>query len=245
MTHLYDAIGQTYKPFRQPDKRIEAAILSALGGCASVLNVGAGAGSYEPTDRQVTAVELSMTMIKQRSTSSAPVVQANSIALPFADQSFAAASAILTIHHWSDQIKGIQELRRVARERVVVYTWDPEAPVFWLNDYFPEIFTIDRPIFPSMDLLEQYLGAVTVRPVMIPHDCTDGFLGAYWQKPEAYLDAGIRSAISTFSKIQNLDSGVEKLANDLKTGAWEQRHGELRRRTQLDLGYRLVVADIG
>jgi len=242
--HLYDRIGKTYQPYRQPDIRIAAAIQQGLNGADSVLNVGAGAGSYEPVNRQVFAVELAMTMIKQRSSGAAPVVQANSMALPFADHSFAASLAILTIHHWQDQAKGLSELCRVARERVVILTWDPQAPGFWLTDYFPEILDIDRGIFPTMDTLEQSLGAIQITTIPIPFDCTDGFLGAYWQRPAMYLDAGRWSAISTFAKLSNVDMGLKALADDLENGSWAQRYADLHQQTHLDLGYRLVVAEI-
>ena len=151
MAELYDTIGRGYRELRRPDPRIAAAILRALGHARSVVNVGAGAGSYEPADRKVIAVEPSMTMIRQRSRDAAPVVRGLANALPFRDESFDASLAILTVHHWSDRQKGLDELRRASRRRVVILTWDPSYQGFWLHDYFPEIWEIDRRIFPSLE----------------------------------------------------------------------------------------------
>ncbi len=244
MQQLYDRIGKTYRPYRQPDSRIAATITAALGDAGSVLNVGAGAGSYEPDDRCVAAAELSMTMIRQRGDTAAPVVQANSMALPFADNSFDAGLAILTVHHWQNQVQGLRELSRIARRRVVVLTWDRDAPGFWLTDYFPEILEMDRTIFPAFDIFEKYLGPLSIETIAVPCDCRDGFLGAYWQRPAAYLDAGIRSAISTFAKLDDVETGLLALKQDLNSGVWEQRYGWLYNRHELDIGYRLVSAEI-
>ena len=240
---LYDAIGPGYQAHRRPDPRIAAAIARALGGAATVVNVGAGAGSYEPTDRPVVAVEPSAAMIAQRRPGSPPVVQASATDLPFPDAGFAAALAVLTVHHWPDRARGLAELARVARDRVVLLTWDPATPGFWLvDDYFPEIWAIDRPIFPTLEDLQRRLGPLEVRPIPVPHDCTDGFLGAYWRRPEAYLDAGVRGAISTFSKIRDVEPGLARLRRDLADGTWHRRHADLLAQTELDLGYRLVVS---
>ncbi|MDF1798185.1 MAG: SAM-dependent methyltransferase, partial [Planctomycetota bacterium] len=156
--------------------------------------------------------------------------------------SFDAALAILTVHHWPDRGRGLDELRRVARGPVVLWTWDPAAPGFWLTDYFPDLLDIDRRIFPSLAELERHLGPLEVRSVPIPADCTDGFLGAYWRRPEAYLEAAVRAAISTFHKLADPAPGLARLASDLATGAWRERYGEVLELEQLDLGYRLVVA---
>ena len=239
---LYDSIGRGYSAQRQPDPRIAEVIVRALGNAVSVVNVGAGTGAYEPTDRHVVAVEPSKTMIAQRGTGSAPVIQASATALPFGDDCFDAALAILTVHHWPDQWLGLSELRRVARERIVVLTWDRTSPGFWLTDYFPEILDIDRRIFPAPVDFEETLGTVSVEPVPIPHDCTDGFLGAYWCRPGAYLDERVRSAISTFSKLSGVGPALERLSADLESGEWDRRYGELLTKTELDLGYRLIIA---
>ena len=245
MTEFYDRIGVGYADRRRADPRLAAAITRALNRTETVVNVGAGAGSYEPSDRSVVAVEPAMTMIRQRRAGSAPVVQASATALPFRDDGFAAALAVLTVHHWPDRARGLAELGRVARRRVVVVTWDPSSQGFWLlDDYFPQIGDVDRPNFPSLEDFRRALGRVEVHPLPIPHDCVDGFLGAYWRRPHAYLDAGVRSAISTFAKLQTSDveSGVERLRRDLADGTWARRHGDLLNRSEIDLGYRIVIA---
>ena len=163
--------------------------------------------------------------------------------LPFRDAAFDASLAVLTVHHWPDRRRGLAEMSRVSRECVVILTWDPAFSGFWLtDDYFPDIPVIDRPIFPSIDELQLALGAVEIRPLLVPHDCTDGFLGAYWRRPEAYLDPGVRRAISTFSKIGDVEPGLTRLRRDLEDGAWQRRHGHLSGETAIDLGYRLVIS---
>jgi SAM-dependent methyltransferase len=237
---LYDTIGVGYRNFRRPDPRIAAAILRALGDARTVVNVGAGTGSYEPPDRQVVAVEPALTMIRQRPGGSAPVVQASASSLPFRDGAFAGALAVLTIHHWPDRARGLAELARVARDRVVVLTWDTAAEFWLVHDYFPELLEIDRTIFPSMAELERALGPLAVTPLPIPHDCADGFLGAYWRRPHAYLDAAVRGAISTFTKLADPEPGLARLRRDLDDGTWHRRHADLLERAELDIGYRLV-----
>ena len=245
MTQLYDSIGRSYRNYRQPDPRIAAAIARALGSAKSVVNVGAGAGSYEPRDRPVIAVEPSIEMVRQRAADAAPVIRAFAGELPFRDRSFDAALATLTVHHWPDRARGLREMRRVAR-RVVLYTWDPAVVTtggFWLtDDYFPEIVELDRGLFPSVDEYRAALGAVEVVRVPIPHDCTDGFLGAYWRRPHEYLDAGARGAISTFWKVADVERGLARLRRDLEDGTWMRHHGHVMAWTELDLGYRLVIA---
>jgi SAM-dependent methyltransferase len=239
---FYDIIGRTYGGHRHADPRIARIIHAALGDAETVVNVGAGAGSYEPTDRSVVAVEPSSVMIAQRPASAAPVVQGSAELLPFADNAFDAAMAILTVHHWSDRRAGLAEMRRVARDRVVVLTWDPGHPGFWLvRDYFPDLIEFDRRIFPEPAELEAALGRVEVSVVPIPHDCVDGFLGAYWRRPAAYLDEGVRAGISTFARIGDISAGIERLRADLESGQWAVRNAELLRVEELDVGYRLVV----
>jgi SAM-dependent methyltransferase len=242
MSYLYDSIGVGYASFRRPDHRIRSAILHALGDALTVLNVGAGTGSYEPTDRTVVAVEISKTMIQQRPIGSARAIQASAVALPFRDKSFEAGMAILTIHHWPDHSQGLCELVRVVRGHIAIVTWDPESQGFWLTeDYFPDILSNDRNIFPSIDDLRCILGAVEVHPLLIPYDCTDSFLGAYWRKPEAYLDPQVRQMISSFSKIKGVDQGLTRLRRDLADGSWKERHGKVLEQAELDIGYRLVI----
>jgi SAM-dependent methyltransferase len=244
MSHLYDTIGVGYRALRRPDPRIAAAIVEALGPARTVVNVGAGAGSYEPADRRVVAVEPSREMIRQRPGDAAPVVQASATALPFRTGVFDAALAVLTVHHWPDRAQGLAELRRVARARVVILTWEPGAAPFWLTeDYFPELVAADRGIFPTRAELARHLGPVELRPLPIPHDCVDGFLGAYWRRPRAYLDAAVRGAISTFSKLPDVKPGLDRLRRDLDDGAWARRHASLMARDTLDLGYRLVISE--
>ncbi|MFT7619968.1 MAG: SAM-dependent methyltransferase [Planctomycetota bacterium] len=242
---LYDTIGRGYSQTRQPDERIKAAIEQALSNSAGVLNVGAGAGSYEPLGRTAAAVELSQTMIRQRPSDAAPVIQGSALHLPFSDESFGASLAILTLHHWPDYRLGLREMKRVAQERVVVLTWDPYGPDFWLTrDYFPEILEIDREIFPGMDDYADVLGRIEIRNVEVPCDCTDGFLGAYWRRPHAYLEKHVRDAMSTFTKLSDVETGVKALAHDLNDGTWKDRNHDILDRESIDLGYRLVIADL-
>jgi SAM-dependent methyltransferase len=241
---LYDRIGGQYAAFRQPDARIADAVQNALGDSRSVVNVGAGTGSYEPADRRVIAVEPSWKMLKQRRVDAAPVVQGDAAALPLFSKSVDAALAVLTIHHWLRPAQGIRELKRVARHRVVILTWDPASPGFWLTNYFPEILEIDRRIFPEHRELNRLLGETCARAILIPHDCTDGFLGAYWRRPEAYLDPGVRASMSTFSKLATITSGLAKLSEDLQSGEWHDKYGDVLAQSELDLGYRLLIAHL-
>ncbi len=244
MTQIYDRIGEGYHNLRIPDPRIARNIHHALGEVETLVNVGAGAGSYEPFDRPVVAVEPSLTMIRQRRPGIAPVVQASAVDLPFRDGAFAAALAVLTVHHWPDRSRGLHELGRVARNRVVIVTWDPATLGFWLiDDYFPEIGEIDREILPPLEEFRQALGPIEVRPLLVPHDCSDGFLGAYWRRPHEYLDPRVRSAISTFSKIHDVESGLARLRRELGDGTWQQKYGHLLGQSDLDLGYRLIIAN--
>lgn len=239
---LYDRIGVGYAEYRRPDGRIARRIDSALGQCHSVLNVGAGAGSYEPKSRFVVAVEPSAEMIRQRPRNTALVARATAEQLPFHDRSFDAVIAILTIHHWPRRDRGLAEMRRVARDRVVIFTWDPEHPGSWfVQDYLPEILEIDRPSFPSLRAIEEAIGPTEVQTLCVPAHCSDGFLGAYWRRPEAYLDARARAAISTFSKVDSA-TGIARLRRDLEDGTWSGRYGALLSLAELDVGYRLVVA---
>ena len=241
MARVYDRIGINYAELRKPDARIKARIGESLGAAGTVLNVGAGAGSYEPVDRQVTALEPSAGMIRQRSASAAPVVQGRAEDLPFGDGAFDAAMAVLTVHHWADQERGLKEMRRVTRGRVVLLTYDPAFRGFWLADYFPALVTLDEAQMPRLTDYEASLGPVEISAVPIPHDCTDGFLCAYWRRPAAYLDPKVRAAMSSFWALDNLSEGLSQLASDLDSGAWAQRHSELLDLDACDLGYRLVA----
>lgn len=243
MRPVYDSIGIDYARLRRPDPRIAAQIATALDGARTVLNVGAGAGSYEPEDRQVTALEPSLEMIRQRPVGAAPAVQGSAEAVPFPDKSFDAAMAVLTIHHWSDQRRGLANMRRVARGPVVILTYDPAFRGFWLaDDYLPALTALDEAKMPPLDLYREMLGPVEIAAVPIPQDCVDGFLCAYWRRPAAYLDQRLRAAMSSFHLIGDVEPALARLEADLASGAWDARHGALRALDALDLGYRLVVA---
>ena len=241
MAVLDDTIGLNYSELRKPDIRIAAQIDLVLGEAVSVLNVGAGAGSYEPMSRKVTAIEPSIEMIKQRPVSNVNVVQGSAESLPFEDNSFDASMAILTIHHWSNQEAGIDEILRVTRGPVVILTFDPFANWFWLADYFPAFIELDKQQMPPISKFEEWFSELAVKEVPIPDDCADGFLAAYWKRPHAYLDRRVRAAISSFSAIRDLSEGLAKLAKDLENGDWQQRYGYLLEQNELDCGYRLIV----
>jgi len=237
----YDTIGIDYSKLRKPDRRIAAAIERALGSARTVLNVGAGAGSYEPEGREVTALEPSIEMIRQRPASAAPVVQGRAEALPFADWSFDASVAALTVHHWSDKESGLREMRRVTRGPVVLLTFDASFRGFWLTDYLPELVALDEAQMPQMSDYGRWLGPVDIASVPVPHDCSDGFLCAYWRRPAAYLDPRIRAAMSSFHAIGDVSDSLRRLEADLESGAWVERHSELLQLEELDCGYRLIV----
>jgi SAM-dependent methyltransferase len=239
----YDSIGVGYTGVRREDPRIAARIRAALGDARSVLNVGAGAGAYEPADLDVVAVEPSGTMIAQRPPGAAPVVKAHAEELPFEDGSFDVAMAVLSDHHWSDHRRGLSELRRVAR-RVVLFTWEPAtARDTWIvSEYFP-CFEELIPQGHRLEMTVERLGGARIETVPVPHDCLDGFFHAYWRRPHAYLDPRVRAGISAFARMAPAcrDQGVARLAADLESGEWERRHADLLELDELDCGYRLVV----
>ena len=237
----YDTIGINYSDLRRPDPRIARIIDEALGTAKTVLNVGAGAGSYEPADRQVWAIEPSAEMIRQRGTAAGPAIQGTAEDLPFDDDTFDASMASLTVHHWTDKEKGLKEMRRVTRDRIVLLTYDPLFRGFWLTDYFPELITLDEAQMPSIADYEKWLGPVEVSNVPIPHDCSDGFLCAYWRRPAAYLDPRVRAAMSSFWAVGDVTEGLSRLRSDLDSGVWTERYGDLMALEDCDLGYRLVA----
>lgn len=241
MNTAYDTIGVNYSDLRKPDPRIAHMIGRALGPAKTVLNVGAGAGSYEPAGRQVTAIEPSAEMIRQRPASAASVIQGHAENLPFDDNSFDASMAILTVHHWTDKAKGLREMRRVTRGRIVVLTYDPSFRGFWLADYVPKLVDLDEAQMPRMTDYEALLGPVGICPVLIPHDCTDGFLSAYWRRPSAYLDPRIRAAMSSFWAVGDVSEALRRLESDLESGEWAERYSPLHGLDQCDCGYRLVT----
>ncbi len=248
----YDRLGRGYAARRATDPRIAAAIEEALGDARSVVNVGAGTGSYEPADREVIAVEPSAVMIAQRPAGSAAAIQASAEALPLADDSVDAAMAIVTDHHWSDRRAGMREMLRVARERVVVMNVDPAwTERFWLiRDYLPSFMDLVPAPYREPGVwgeeLAALLGDLEIRPVPVPHDCRDGFFQAYWRRPEAYLDEAVRNSISVFHVLPAAEIGaaLERLRADLDDGTWEARNAELLEPAELDVGLRLVVRNL-
>ena len=243
----YDVIGQGYCQQRASDPRIASAIQNALGDAASVLNVGAGTGSYEPSDRRVWALEPSAVMVAQRTRSSAPVVRGRAEQLPFADAAFDAVLGVLTVHHWSDQLTGLQECARVSRKRVVLLTFDPGAAGFWLTQrYLPEFMQLDRDQLPSIGSLTTAFGSrsqVAIDTVPIPRDCVDGFLGAFWGRPREYLNPRVQAGISSFARVDTT-AGLARLRSDLDDGTWSALYGALLAQETLDIGYRLVTAQL-
>jgi SAM-dependent methyltransferase len=245
----YDASRATYALTRQTDPSIAAAIELALGDARTVVNVGAGAGSYESRDREVIAIEPSETMRAQRPPDAAPAIAAYAERLPLGDDSVDAALAAMTVHHWDDQRRGLAEMRRVARKRVVVFTYDiAHATDLWLlRDYLPEVVALDAARFLPIEEQAAALGGETrVERVPIPHDCRDGLLGAFWRRPERYLDPALRPGNSAFMALPPdvLGRGLDKLRNDLDSGAWRRRYGGLLSRDELDVGYRLLVSEL-
>lgn len=244
MSALYDQIGATYSRYRRPDPRIAALIDAALGASERVVNVGTGTGSYEPRRQRVVGVEPSRTMMAQRPRDAAPVVQAVAAPLPFADNAFDAALAILTVHHWPDAARGLAELRRVA-PRQVVLTWDRDVvSKYWLiTDYLPEIAANEQ-TFAAVDTIAPMLDTTDIRVVPVPHDCTDGFMAGYWRRPERYLDPDARAAISGIALLDEptVTRAMRQLSDDIASGAWRRRHADLLDLEEFDAGYRLVVA---
>ncbi len=242
----YERHGSTYAEYRRADPRIEARIHAALGDAKTVLNVGAGSGSYEPLDRWVLAVEPSPTMRAQRAAEAAPAIDARAEALPFDDDSVDAAMACVTIHHWQPPAAGLAELRRVARGPVVVFTFDLDHLPAWQQEYLAEGLAIERPRFQSLDAVAAALGGDTrIERIPTPADCTDGFFEAFWNRPEQLLDPDVRAAQSMWAL---LSPGAEErivagLAASLRSGAWDAEHGRLRNLTEYDGALRLVVSE--
>jgi SAM-dependent methyltransferase len=239
----YDRIGVGYAAVRLPDPRLAAVITEAIGDAETVLNVGAGTGSYEPQDRAVVAVEPSSVMLAQHP--GARRVQAMAEHLPFDDATFDVAMAILTVHHWDDLHRGLGELRRVSR-RQVVFTWDPDhRPDLWIvADYIPAIGALEAARFAFVPQIVAALKAHTVSAFEIPHDFTDGFQAAFWRRPERYLDPAIRAASSTFASLPRevVEPGIARLRRDLESGQWHETYGHLLSMERIDYGHRLIVA---
>lgn len=239
----YDVIGLRYASKRRPDPRLRAVIYEAIGSASTILNVGAGAGSYEPSDRPVVAFEPSGVMLAQHP--GRRRVRGVAEYLPFVDGAFDLALAILTVHHWGDLNAGLAELRRVAR-RQVLFTWDPDHQrKLWITtDYVPAIDDLETSRFTSLASIVAALGAHTVETFEIPHDFTDGFQAAFWRRPEMYLDAEVRAASSTFASLspELVMPGIERLRRDLQTGKWHERYADLLALETADFGHRIVIA---
>jgi SAM-dependent methyltransferase len=242
----YETHGRGYIRHRQADPRIAARIHAALGDAQTVLNVGAGAGSYEPADRWTLAVEPSATMRAQRPAGAAPVIDARAEALPLDDDAVDAAMACVTIHHWEPPAAGLAELRRVARDTVVVFTFELDALPAWQHDYLAELLVPERPRFPAIDTIADTLGGRTrVERIPTPGDCVDGFFEAFWNRPEVLLDPAVRASQSGWTHIEPgvEERIVERLRAALASGAWDAEHGHLRGQDSYDGALRLVISE--
>jgi len=242
----YDHHGGGYAQRRATDPRIAAFVHQALDGAKTVLNVGAGAGSYEPEDMYVVAVEPSATMRSQRAgRGRVPAVIAKADSLPFDDGAFDASMAMVTVHHWPDMAAGLRELRRVTRNQLLVLTFDPDAlDVFWNARYFPELIEVEKARYPSMDFLSQALGGTTrILPIPVPLDCVDGFQEAFYGRPEAFLDPEVRRAQSAWGFLDTATEArlVKALADDLAAGRWDQLYGHHRTMPTFTGALRLLV----
>jgi SAM-dependent methyltransferase len=241
----YGQIGGAYSRYRQPDPRIAAQIHQALGDARRILNVGAGAGSYEPIDRDVTPVEPSAKMRAQRPPNLAAAVDATAERLPFPDGTFDAAMTTFSVHQWNDLEAGLAEMRRVTRGPIAVLTCDPaKLRRFWLNDYAPEVLDTEARRYPSLERLTSALSEATVHPVPIPLDCADGFNEAYYGRPEALLDPEARLSCSAWSFVgpADVERSVNSLRRDLADGTWDAHHGHLRTQPTFDGALILVTS---
>jgi SAM-dependent methyltransferase len=243
----YDRIGLGYSAVRQPEPKIAARLETALGEARTVLNVGAGTGSYEPHGRAVTAVEPSLEMIAQRPPGAAPVIKGVAESLPFDDESFDAAMAVITIQHWSDVGAGLAEMARVARERMVILTFDPAlAGELWFRDYFPSALEYHASAMPPIAELTAALLSPSVEAIPVPRDCADGFFIGLWDRPGMHLNPRVRRASSCWHQMppDEIENGLGRLKADLDSGRWEERNGHLRELSELDVGLRLVTSTL-
>jgi SAM-dependent methyltransferase len=241
----YDTHGEGYARQRLADPRIAERIHGALGDARTVLNVGAGAGSYEPRDRWVLAVEPSATMRAQRAADAAPCLACSAESLPLDDDSVDAAMACVTIHHW-DRAAGLAELRRVARGPVVIFTFELADLVAWQRDYFAPALALEQPRFGRLDEIAAELGGeVRIERIETPADCTDGFFEAFWNRPELILDPTVRASQSIWELLEPGEEEriVERLMTDLDSGKWDADHGALRQMPSYEGALRLVVSE--
>lgn len=241
----YDAIGTTYSTTRREDPRIATDIHAALGPGGSLINIGAGTGNYEPDGWDVVAVEPSAEMLHQRGDHAAPSVRGVAEHLPFADRSFEVAMALLTIHHWTDVDVGLREMERVSRRQVVFFFEPLRTHDFWAIDYFPE--ALDLPTeqdTPGEAVLRTHLDVREIRPLLVPHDCQDGFGASFWARPDAYADPLVQAGMSWLAMLtdEQRAAGAERLRADLDSGAWDERYGHLRSQDTFDAGYRIAIA---
>ncbi len=244
----YERHGLTYTRNRRADPRIEARLHAALGDAATVLNVGAGTGSYEPADRWVLAVEPSATMRANRPAGAAPALAGSAEALPFDDDSFEAAMACITVHHWDPPAAGLAELRRVARGPVAILTFELDALVPWQEDFLAPALAVERPRFGPVTAVAAALGGRTrIETVPTPADCVDGFFDAHWNRPEALLDPAVRASQSIWELLEPgvEEAIVERLGTALACGAWDAEHGHLRQLDSYEGALRLVVSEPG
>jgi Methyltransferase domain len=242
---IYEPIGKTYAATRQPDVRIATQIRHALGDVTRVINVGAGAGSYEPTDCDVVAIDPSITMLRQRSDSACPSVVGRAESLPFSDGSFDAAMGTFTLHHWTDLATGLREVQRISSRQVFLLYEPSYASEMWIVKYFPEILELPHEKrAPSVSDLSVLLNIERVEMVPVPNDCTDGFGGAYWARPERYLETSVQAGMSMLAALQPAvrAAGTARLHDSLSSGEWDATYGHLRTTESTDLGYRLVAA---
>ncbi|TGD76241.1 class I SAM-dependent methyltransferase [Mangrovimicrobium sediminis] len=243
MSTIYDSMGVNYSVRRCTDPQIFLQLYAELEGATRIVNIGAGTGSYEPADIPLVAVEPSQEMISQRHPSAHPVEQAFAESLPFENESFSHAMTILSMHHWHDRAAAYREINRVATEKFVAITWDPNAEPFWLTrDYFPEMYALDRRNFPGLEELRACFDDVESAPLLIPAQCEDGFLAAFWRRPKAYLSSQVRQSISSFSKLHPAPDGLRRLAADLASGAWAEKNRSILEEPYLDVGYRIITA---
>ena len=245
-TAVYEQIGSTYASTRRADPRIAAQVSVALGEAMTVLNVGAGVGSYEPDDRFVVGLDPSATMLSQRAGGGCPAVLGRAESLPFADGTFDAAMATLTLHHWTDLAAGLAEMRRVSARQVAMVYETSAAHSPWIVDYFPACLALPHERrAPSAESLREHLNVVEIQVVQVWHDCADGFGGAYWRRPERYLDPLVQAGMSMLALLTDAERavGTQRLSEDLASGDWIARYGHLLDLESIDLGYRLVIAD--